>query len=247
MKLSSVVHECFCADDVLESCRRRLISDVQQVLSYLWNILSRRSVFPKQALCWKHAVLIFIPDILFLLIALITNTRAFLWTNPQSEVSLSDHYTEEIQMMPPLLAVHSEAPFDLWTRCVNRSKNCTLFIFLITDLFFLMMTKQFHKTIETLRLVMQICKITLFDKLWIIRSISCFFFLCYSFVICYLTVWACACLCVSVCACVVLWREGTGRETKGQRMLVWERLCIYVAIYLNKVHFLNMLWFECSL
>lgn len=27
-------------------------------------------------------------------------------------------------------------------------------------------------------------------------------------------------------------------------MLVQERLFIYVAIYLNKVHFLNWLWFE---
>lgn len=46
--------------------------------------------------------------------------------------------------MALLLAIQSEAPFDifsdlsllpefdLWT-CVNRSKNCTLFIFLIAD------------------------------------------------------------------------------------------------------------------
>ena len=87
---------------------------------------------------------------------------------------------------------------DLWTCCVNRSKV----LHFIHIFLFSWWKKKCHKTIETL---MQICKMTLFDKFWIIRSIS-FFPL-----ICYLTVWACACLCVSVCVivwvCECVWRE----------------------------------------
>lgn len=41
-----------------------------------------------------------------------------------------------------------------------------------------------------------------------------------------------------VCACVCVWG---GWEEEERRMLVQEQLFIYVAIYLNKVHFLDTL------
>lgn len=54
------------------------------------------------------------------------------------------------------------------------------------------------------------------------------------------------CDCVRVCVCVCdsihesVWSGGADRERKGQKMGVQERLFIYVVIYLNKVHFLNL-------
>lgn len=78
--------------------------------------------------------------------------------------------------MALLASTHSEAPFDIcsdplsslnptfWSCCGNRSKNCTLFIFLINDFFLLLMMKKCHRPDETLRLLMQICKVTPFDK-----------------------------------------------------------------------------------
>lgn len=46
-------------------------------------------------------------------------------------------------------------------------------------------------------------------------------------------------VCVCVWLCVIVWRE-EGKERK--RLLDQEGLFIYVAIYLNKVHFLNSVW-----
>lgn len=141
--------------------------------------------------------------------------------------------------MALLLAIHSEHPLDifldlslfsesdLWTCCVNRSKNCTLFIFLITVFFLFLMMKKLHKTIKTLRVLMQICKMSSFDKLGIIRSISFFFF---RFV-----TWLCEHVHVCMWVCVQVCVEG-GSERREERTLVQERLSIYVAIYLNKVH-----------
>lgn len=49
---------------------------------------------------------------------------------------------------------------------------------------------------------------------------------------------------MSVCMCVheCVWRDE--EKKKEERMLVQERLFIYVAIYLNKVYFLNCLLFD---
>ena len=48
-----------------------------------------------------------------------------------------------------------------------------------------------------------------------------------------------------VCASVSVWLGGTERKRKEERKLAPERLFIYVAIYLNKVHFLKSgFWFE---
>lgn len=53
------------------------------------------------------------------------------------------------------------------------------------------------------------------------------------------------CASVRTFVCLRASVKGTKRgEKKRVRMLVQERLFIYVAIYLNKVHFLNCLLFE---
>lgn len=61
-------------------------------------------------------------------------------------------------------------------------------------------------------------------------------------ILCYLLP-DCVNMCMSVCDCVCesvsVWKGGTERDRKGERKLVQERLFIYLAIYLNKVHFLN--------
>lgn len=76
-----------------------------------------------------------------------------------------------------------------------------------------MIKKKLHKTIETLRVLMQICKMTLFYKLWIRRSISCFF-LCYSLLFVTDCVSMCMSVCDCVCECVSVWRGRTEREGK---------------------------------
>lgn len=59
--------------------------------------LVEEQCFSKPSSTWKHAVLMFLSNN-FWLIALTTNTCAFTWTNPRSEVSTSDRYTEERRM-----------------------------------------------------------------------------------------------------------------------------------------------------
>lgn len=217
--------------------RIRKLQEMCNIVSLVSSVISVKHlvVFPNPVIHWKHAVLILSNNLW--LVALTTNTCAFIWTNSQSEVSISDCYTEERKMngsvtghslrtpvryLPWPLSLFSES--DLWTCCVNKSKNCTLFIFLITVFFLFLMMKKLHKTIKTLRVLMQICKMSSFDKLGIIRSIS------FRFV-----TWLCEHVHVCMWVCVQVCVEG-GSERREERTLVQERLSIYVAIYLNKVH-----------
>lgn len=163
----------------------------------------------------------------FWLIALTTNTCAFIWTNLRSEICTSELYTEERKMNGHSL--RSPFWYRLWPLnllCKQRQELHFIHISYYRNCFCFSCWKKIHKTIETLRLLMQICK-TLFDKLWIIRSISCFF------LICYLTVWACACLCecvcVRMCECVNVCGEEQ-EEVKNEN--VSSRKFVYLCDYL---------------
>lgn len=124
---------------------------------------------------WKHAVLMF---------------NNFGWLHsPPTHVPLCEQSRQtEVSGSVWCLRWHLSQS-DHWTCCVKRSKNCTLFIFLIADIhFFVLITRKKQETIEALTLLMQ--RWPLFDTLDN-KKYS------FSFLICYLTVWKC--VCVSVC------------------------------------------------
>lgn len=112
------------------------MSEVHLVLSYLWTSCW-------EAPCWKDAsVHIFTQQVCSRLHSLATPVPFSEQTHNQRCPSLITTL-KKLKWMPLLQAVHSvtKAPFDtvayltFWACCVNRGKNCTLFIFLIADLF----------------------------------------------------------------------------------------------------------------
>lgn len=191
-------------------------------------------------------------------IALTTNTCAFMWTklanrglhagrsSPLTSRAASHRPEAPLSWAPfwYLLWPHPSlfSQYDIWPCCVHRSKNCTLFLIKMSlGVVFFHMTKKkkLPKCIESAKTLdaksvrrpppphlhpnRSPPVFVFFLILWITRSVS----YSWSFLICYLTVWA--------CVSVRVWVGGAGEL----RMLVPERLFIYVAIYLNKVHFLH--------
>lgn len=78
--------------------RIRKLQEMCNIVSLVSSVISVKHlvVFPNPVIHWKHAVLILSNNLW--LVALTTNTCAFIWTNSQSEVSISDCYTEERKM-----------------------------------------------------------------------------------------------------------------------------------------------------
>lgn len=123
---------------------------------------------------WKHAVLI--SNNSCRVIALTTNTCAFMWTklaNRGLHAGRSSSLTSRAASRRPEAPL-SWAPFwyllwphpslfyqyDIWPCCVHRSKNCTLFLIKMSlgVVFFFHMTKRkknFPNVLKALRLLMQ--------------------------------------------------------------------------------------------
>lgn len=164
----------------------------------------------------------------FWLIALTTNTCAFIWTNPRSEVSMSDCYTEERQtngsatghlLRSPFWYLLSDFSFfsesDLWTCSEARIALYSYFLLLIVLFFFHFFVcfwwwKTSRNYWNTKTLDANLWYGPHFDKLWI-RSIS------FSFFFPDLLL-DCVSMCMSVCMCACIsecvWREEEKRKER---------------------------------
>lgn len=166
----------------------------------------------------------------FWLIALTTNTCAFIRTNPTIRRCLiatlrKERWTAQLpRLLSSLTSILSES--DLWPCCVNGSKNCTLLIFLVSD-FFSHDEKTSQNYWNTKDYWCKYVRWPLFDKLWI-RSISLSFFFPDLLLDC-VSMWMCVWERESVSVSEFSWREG---QTEKEKKMLAQEDCLFMWLFI---------------